>query len=61
MFLFRIRVFPRVLAGALLLLFLLPLTLVACGTTFPATTGNSGPVQVVAAENFWGSIAAQVG
>jgi zinc/manganese transport system substrate-binding protein len=60
-FLFRIRVFPRVLAGGLLLLFLLQLTLVACGTTFPATTGNSGPVQVVAAENFWGNIAAQVG
>jgi zinc/manganese transport system substrate-binding protein len=60
-FLFRIRVFPRVLAGGLLLLFLLPLTLVACGTTFPEKTGNSGPVQVVAAENFWGSIAAQVG
>jgi zinc/manganese transport system substrate-binding protein len=60
MFLFRIRAFPSVLAGGLLLLLLFPLTLVACGTTFQAT-GSSGPVQVVAAENFWGSIAAQVG
>jgi len=50
-------VFPRVLAGILLLL----LALSACGTTFQATTGSSGPVQVVAAENFWGSIATQVG
>jgi zinc/manganese transport system substrate-binding protein len=56
-FLFRIRAFSRALAGVLLLLLL---TLAACGTTFQ-TTGSSGPVQVVAAENFWGSIAAQVG
>jgi zinc/manganese transport system substrate-binding protein len=59
--LFRIRAFPRVLAGVFLLLLLPPLTLAACGTTFQTTTGSSGPVQVVAAENFWGSIAAQVG
>ena len=58
MFLFRIRAFPRALAGVFLLLLL---TLAACGTTFQTTTGSSGPVQVVAAENFWGSIAAQVG
>ena len=58
MFLFRIRVFSRALAGILLLLLL---TLAACGTTFQTTTGSNGPVQVVAAENFWGSIAAQVG
>jgi zinc/manganese transport system substrate-binding protein len=37
------------------------LTLAACGTTFSSDSGNGGPVQVVAAENFWGSIAAQVG
>ena len=61
MLLFRIRAFPRVLAGVFLLLLLPPLTLAACGTTFQTTTGSSGPVQVVAAENFWGSIAAQVG
>jgi len=57
--LFRIRAFSRALAGVLLLLLL---TLAACGTTFQTTTASSGgPVQVVAAENFWGSIAAQVG
>ena len=59
MLLFRIRAFSRALAGVLLLLLL---TLAACGTTFQTTTASSGgPVQVVAAENFWGSIAAQVG
>src|SRR5260370_18107122 len=57
-FLFRIRSFPRALAGVMLLLLL---TLAACGTTFQTTTGSGGPVQAVAAENFWGSIAAQVG
>ncbi len=56
MFLFRIRAFPRVLAGVLLLL-----TLAACGTTFQPSASSGGPVQVVATENFWGSIAAQVG
>ncbi|TMD54648.1 MAG: ABC transporter substrate-binding protein [Chloroflexi bacterium] len=55
------RDFPRALVGAFLLLLLSLLTLAACGTTFQATTASSGPVQVVAAENFWGSIAAQVG
>ena len=58
MFLFRMRAFPRVLAGVLLLLVL---TLAACGTTFQSSTSSGGPVQVAAAENFWGSIAAQVG
>jgi len=55
------RDFPRALVGAFLLLLLPLLTLAACGTTFQTTTASSGPVQVVAAENFWGSIAAQVG
>ena len=59
MFLFRNRAFSRVLAGVLLLLLL---SLAACGTTFQSSSASSGgPVQVVAAENFWGSIAAQVG
>ncbi|MBA2680240.1 MAG: zinc ABC transporter substrate-binding protein [Ktedonobacteraceae bacterium] len=52
---------PRTACGLLLLISLL---LTACGTTFQSTTTSgksSGPVQVVAAENFWGSIAAQVG
>ena len=61
MFPFHMRDFPRALVGAFLLLLLSLLTLAACGTTFQATSGSSGPVQVVAAENFWGSIAAQVG
>lgn len=49
---------PRALLGALVFMGLL---LSACGTTFRTTTGSDGPVQVVAAENFWGSIAVQVG
>src|SRR5690348_16964236 len=52
------RAFPPALPGILLLLLL---TLAACGTTFQTAPGSSGPIQVVAAENFWGSIAAQVG
>jgi zinc/manganese transport system substrate-binding protein len=53
----RIRAFPHGLVVLLLFLF----TLSACGTTFQSSSASSGPVQVVAAENFWGSIAAQVG
>ncbi|GHO62961.1 ABC transporter substrate-binding protein [Ktedonobacter sp. SOSP1-52] len=52
---------PRAACGLLLLISFL---LTACGTTFSstATSGKSNdPIQVVAAENFWGSIAAQVG
>jgi zinc/manganese transport system substrate-binding protein len=39
------------------------LLLTACGTTSQTTTASSGSktVEVVAAENFWGSIASQVG
>ncbi|HYX49155.1 MAG TPA: zinc ABC transporter substrate-binding protein, partial [Ktedonobacteraceae bacterium] len=63
MFLSRFLTVPRALSGTLLLFLL---TLMACGTTFQTSTstgnsGSGGPVQVVAAENFWGSIAAQVG
>jgi zinc/manganese transport system substrate-binding protein len=54
----RLLAFPRVLVGAFLLITLL---LAACGTTSQSSPGNSGPIQVVAAENFWGSIATQVG
>jgi len=57
-FSFRIQTFPRALAGSLLLLLM---TFAACGTTFQTSASSSGPVQVVVAENFWGSIAAQVG
>jgi zinc/manganese transport system substrate-binding protein len=52
---------PRAACGLILLTALL---LTACGTTFPSPTTSgksSGPIQVVAAENFWGSITAQVG
>jgi zinc/manganese transport system substrate-binding protein len=55
---FRILALPRALGGVFLLLLL---TLAACGTTFQSAASGGGPVQVVAAENFWGSIAAQVG
>src|SRR5438094_5386145 len=37
------------------------LALTACGTTAPVGSTGSGKVEVVAAENFWGSIALQVG
>lgn len=53
--------FPSILISILVLL------LAACGTSPQTTTGNSGgsqsgkTVEVVAAENYWGSIAAQVG
>lgn len=48
------------LLARLLALPLLLLVLSACG--IPTSSGtNGGKVQVVAAENFWGSIAAQVG
>src|ERR1700758_1263495 len=57
-FQFRNRAFPRALVG---LVPMLVLTLAACGTTFQTSASSAGPVQVVAAENFWGSIAAQVG
>jgi len=43
---------------------LLTLTLAACGGSAIGSTGTSktsGVIQVVAAENFWGSIASQVG
>ncbi len=61
MFFSRLFSFPRAFVGVLLLICL---TVTACGTTFQTTSNgsnHSGPLQVVAAENFWGSIAAQVG
>jgi zinc/manganese transport system substrate-binding protein len=48
----------RSLIGVLLLFLM---TFASCGTTFQSTSGGNGPMQVVAAENFWGSIASQVG
>ncbi len=58
MFSFRIQAFPRALVGVFLLLLM---TFAACGTTFQSAASSGGPVQVVAAENFWGSIASQAG
>src|SRR5258708_4481231 len=52
---------PRAACGLVLLISVL---LTACGTTFQSPSSSaksSGSIQVVAAENFWGSIAAQVG
>ena len=50
-----------VLSSVLTSIFLL-IALAACGTTAQTfAPSNNGPIQVVAAENFWGSIAAQVG
>src|SRR5437588_1258103 len=55
------RDFPRALVGAFLLLLLPLLTLAACCPIGLARSSGGGAVQVVAAENFWRSIAAQVG
>ncbi len=57
MFSLRMHLLARGAVGSALLVVLL---LAGCGTTF-ANSANSKVVQVVAAENFWGSIAAQVG
>jgi zinc/manganese transport system substrate-binding protein len=40
---------------------IIALLLAACGTSLPTASGGAGPVRVVAAENFWGSLASQVG
>ena len=37
------------------------LSLAACGGVGPAASGDSGKLEGVAAENFWGSLAAQLG
>lgn len=56
-----IRTLSRTPVALVLVALLLVPGLIACGATFPSSTNGSGIVQVVAAENFWGSIAAQVG
>lgn len=60
MFPYRVFTLRRVLAGIFLLLLM---AVTACSSTAQggSSSSSSGPVQVVAAENFWGSIAAQVG
>ena len=49
----------RVLAPLLLLVALVPLAAGCSGS--PKTAASHGPIQVAAAENFWGSIATQLG
>ena len=50
----RLRLFPMLVAGVSLL--------AGCGGSTGSTgDGSSGGLQVVAAENFWGSIASQLG
>ena len=61
MFPYRVFTLRRVLAAIFLLLLM---AVTACSSTAQggsSSSSSSGPVQVVAAENFWGSIAAQVG
>ena len=58
MFSSRLSGLLSALAGVFLLLLM---TLTACGTTSSATPTSGTTVQVVAVENFWGSIASQVG
>lgn len=48
--------FPSTFIG----IFLLSLLVAACGTTIQ-TSGFNNTIEIVAAENFWGSIATQVG
>lgn len=56
------RARTRVFGAALLLVSgWLAVALGGCGLSSQAGGGNGGPIRVVAAENFWGSIAAQVG
>src|ERR1700693_3265997 len=51
---------PEMRSGSLLLAGLAVVALAACGLTRPGQISD-GKLAVVAAENFWGSIAAQVG
>src|SRR5579871_1374258 len=53
---FRVGLLANVLALALL-----AMLLAACSTPAGNANGGSGTLQVVAGENFWGSIAAQLG
>lgn len=58
MFSSRHSTFPSYLTSIFLLLITF---LTSCGTNTANSSGNSGAVRVIVAENFWGSIAAQVG
>jgi zinc/manganese transport system substrate-binding protein len=53
---------PAAAAAVLLLLLGVVVPVAGCGTSTPLATGSgSGRLQVAAAEDFWGSIAAQLG
>lgn len=54
---------PGLAVGAIVAGTLLAMALAGCATATPAGSNNSGngKIEVVAAENFWGSIAAQLG
>jgi zinc/manganese transport system substrate-binding protein len=49
-----VRVLPALVAG-------LGLLVAGCGESASSSVGSSGKLQVAAAENFWGSIASQLG
>jgi zinc/manganese transport system substrate-binding protein len=51
---------PRQLGAAGLIAFAL-LVLAACGSSSAASSSAGGPLNVVAAENFWGNITSQIG
>jgi zinc/manganese transport system substrate-binding protein len=60
----RARILPRLVLGGVAVACTLGLT--GCGGSSAASTsaasgGSSGPIAVVAGENFWGSIASQIG
>lgn len=52
---------PRVVTSALALSALLAALLAGCGGSSSSATSSSGKLNVVAAEDFWGSIAEQLG
>ncbi|MEA2313514.1 MAG: zinc/manganese transport system substrate-binding protein [Solirubrobacteraceae bacterium] len=49
------------LGALLVLLVVLGVAFAGCGGAAGSSTGSSGKLQIAAAENFWGSIAAQLG
>ncbi len=52
---------PRLFASLFAFLVLAALLVAGCGGSGPSSSGSSGTLQVVAAEDFWGSIAEQLG
>jgi zinc/manganese transport system substrate-binding protein len=58
MFASHIRIFPPIIIGGFCVFLI---TFSACSTIAQTGGSSGGPIQVVAAENFWGSIVSQVG